>query len=99
MYIIRIHYNVHWQHMSLTISVHRQHASLTMSDSQVTTITVIPGPVPTLVDAVIVQLYRVAGVNIPTVSLRAPSVMSFTGSPLPLVGVQTMSYLVIAPFR
>ena len=67
-------------------------------NSQVTTVTVIPGPVPALVDAVIVQLYWVAGMNIPTVALRAPSLIPFTGWPLPRLGVQTMSYLVIFPF-
>jgi len=67
-------------------------------DSQITIVTVFPGPVPALVDAVIVQLYWVAGLNFLTVALRAPLLISFTGSPLPLLGVQTMSYLVITLF-
>ena len=60
-------------------------------------------PGPALVDAVIAQLYWVAGMNIPTVALRVSLMISsvtvmFTGWPLPL-GMQTMLYSVMIPFR
>ena len=69
----------------------------------VSTFLVPAGPGPALVDAVMAQLYCVAGINIPTVAFRVPlmtsSVMKtkLTGWPPP-VWVQTMLYPVMIPF-